>query len=382
MTTQRYIVSHTSIRGIAALLVVFYHLQFGAPVKFSWETATPFFRVGYLWVDLFFILSGFVISYSARTDERAPFDWPQVKSFWLLRFARIYPLHVFCLLVMLVEALGETAVGLVLHKQMVPPDLWSAGSILHFFEQLFLLNGWGLTGRSGWNIPSWSISTEVVAYLLFPAVAAFMVKGGRSAIAAMGFASVCFYAWVAATTGVLDITQGAAVLRCLSGFSLGMILYATRAQFDRLPDSVLGLLQAIGALLAIGTPLLGLNDVAAIPGFFLLVAATWPDRGWLARPLRTRVMHWLGEISYSVYLNHFWVLGAWHFVMTRVLKLLGASPLASRAVILAGGVALVLAVSHVTYRTIEGPARKAITRWTKSRSATRMPPLQAEKTAT
>jgi peptidoglycan/LPS O-acetylase OafA/YrhL len=161
-----------------------------------------------------------------------------------------------------------------------------------------------------------------------------------------------------------------------------MILYATRAQFDRLPDSVLGLLQAIGALLAIGTPLLGLNDVAAIPGFFLLVAATWPDRGWLARPLRTRVMHWLGEISYSVYLNHFWVLGAWHFVMTRVLKLLGASPLASRAVILAGGVALVLAVSHVTYRTIEGPARKAITRWTKSRSATRMPPLQAEKTAT
>ena len=149
--TQRYIVSHTSIRGIAALLVVFYHLQFGAPVLFSWESATPFFRVGYLWVDLFFILSGFVISYSARADERAPFGWTEVKAFWLLRFARIYPLHLFCLLVLLAEALAETAVGLVLGKQMVAPDLWSPGSLLNFLEQLFLLNGWGVTGRIGWG---------------------------------------------------------------------------------------------------------------------------------------------------------------------------------------------------------------------------------------
>jgi peptidoglycan/LPS O-acetylase OafA/YrhL len=380
--TQRYIVSHTSIRGIAALLVVCYHLQFGTPFLYSWESATPFFRVGYLWVDLFFILSGFVISYSARTDERAPFGWTEIKSFWLLRFARIYPLHLFCLLVLLAEALAETAVGLVLRKQLVAPDLWSSGSLLNFLEQALLLNGWGVTGRIGWNVPSWSISTEMVAYLLFPALAAFMVRGGRAALAVMGIAAICFYAWVAATTGVLDIVKGAAVLRCLAGFSLGMVLYATRAQFDRLSDATLGVLQAVGAAIAIGTPLLGLNDVAAIPGFFLLVAATWPDRGWLTRPLRTRVLHWLGEISYSVYLNHFWVLAAWHFVMARVLRLLGVPPLAGRAVILAGGVALVLAASHYTYRYIEGPARKAITRWYRNRTATRMPTLQAGKSPT
>jgi peptidoglycan/LPS O-acetylase OafA/YrhL len=193
-----------------------------------------------------------------------------------------------------------------------------------------------------------------VAYALFPALAAFMVRGGRAALAVMGAAALCFYAWVAATTGVLDIVKGAAVLRCLAGFSLGMILYATRAQVDRLSDATLGVLQAAGAVIAIGTPLLGLNDVAAIPGFFLLVAATWPDRGWLTRPLRTPLLHWLGEISYSVYLNHFWVLAAWHFVMSRVLRLSGVPPLAGRAVILVGGVALVLAASHCTYRYIEG----------------------------
>ena len=76
------------------------------------------------------------------------------------------------------------------------------------------------------------------------------------------------------------------------------------------------------------------------------------------------------------------MLAAWHFVMDRVLRLLGVPPLAGRAVILAGGVALVLAASHYTYRYIEGPARKAITRWYRNRTATRVPSLQAEKSPT
>lgn len=368
---QRYIISHTSIRGIAALLVVLYHLQYGAEVHFAWESVTPFFRTGYLWVDLFFILSGFVISYSARADERAPYDWPQVRAFWVLRFARIYPLHLFALLALVGVMLGQTMVGLAAHKPMVPPGTWSTGGLLNLLEQFVLLNGWGLTGRIGWNIPSWSISTEMVAYLLFPLLAAFMVRRRGMALAAMGLAALAFYAWIGLTTGVLDIVKGVAVLRCLAGFMLGMILYAVRTPIERLPDGTLSLLQIAGLALALATLLLGLNDVVAIPGFFLLVAATWPDRGLLTGPLSSPLLHWLGEISYSVYLNHLWILGAWEFVMLRAMKQIGATPLATRSVLMSGGILLVLAISHLTYHWIEGPARKAIVDRYRGRTAPR-----------
>jgi peptidoglycan/LPS O-acetylase OafA/YrhL len=122
----------------------------------------------------------------------------------------------------------------------------------------------------------------------------------------------------------------------------------------------LGLMQAVGATIAVGAMIRGFNDVFVIPGFLLLVAGTWPDRGWLAAVLKLKPLPWLGDISYSIYLNHFWVLSGWHFVMTRMLKLLGADPLVTRAIVFAGGIAVILVISHFTFHLIEKPARKAL----------------------
>lgn len=365
--TRRHIYSHTSLRGIAALLVVFYHLQFGAAFRFSWETATPFFDKGYLWVDLFFILSGFVIAYSAQADERAPYRWPEIKSFWIARFARIYPLHLVCLLALLGIKLAFAVLGPLIGKQLVDPDQWSTNSWLNFFEQLFLLNAWGLTGRVGWNIPSWSISAEMFAYLLFPALAALLVRGGRGAMLLIVAAALAFYGWVAATDGDLDIVKGLAIARCLTGFAIGMILFLLRARIARLPDGVLGLLQFAALAFVLPTLLFGLNDVIAIPGFILLVAATWTDRGWLAKPLALRPLIWLGEISYSVYLVHVVLLAPWVSMAPGPLAKLGLSPETIRALVIASALILVLSVASFTYRFVEQPARKAIVRWFASR---------------
>jgi len=369
---QRYIRSHTSMRGVAALLVVLYHLQFGTVYLLPVEKATPFLRVGYLWVDLFFVLSGFVIAYSAQTDERAPFDREQLKAFWLARVARIYPLHLFALLALLAVTIGEELVLGLTHGGVALGALFSSASILNFLEQLFLLNAWGLTGRVGWNIPSWSIGAEMVAYAVFPLLAALTARRRRTALALMTLLPVIFYLWVATTTGVLDIVKGIAVLRCLAGFSLGMVVYALRERIAALPDALLGAMQAGGLLLVLATMILGLNDVLVMPGFVLLIAATWTDRGWLAAPLTSRPLHWLGEISYSVYLNHFWVLSGWHFVMLRVLAWLGVAPWIGRCIVIAGAIMLVLAVSHITYRLIERPARRAIVEAYRDRRARRM----------
>lgn len=357
---QRYIVSHTSIRGIAALLVVCYHLQYGAEIYFPWETATPFFEKGYLWVDLFFILSGFVISYSARADERAPFSLAQVKSFYVSRFARIYPLHLVALLLLLAVLSGKQLLARFVDIGAVDPDFISGRNIAAFFEQLFLLNAWGLTGVVGWNIPSWSISAEIVAYLVFPLLAAGIARWRRASLAALTLYAILFYAWVGTTTGILDIVHREALLRCLGGFGLGMIVYNARAWIDRLGNVMLSALQAIGAVIVLTTMIGGFNDVFAVPGFFLLVATTWPDRGWLSAILKKQPLHWLGEISYSVYLNHFWVLAGWNFVIERILSVLGFGPYAERGIVLFGGLLLVLFISHFSYRYVEGPARLAI----------------------
>jgi peptidoglycan/LPS O-acetylase OafA/YrhL len=339
---RRYIKSHASLRGIAALLVVFYHIQFGEHVRLFWEV--DFFRKGYLWVDLFFILSGFVISYTAALGKHS---WPQVKAFWRARFARIYPLHAFCLLALIGVALGKTAIGIVAHKPDLYEGYWSAGSLTTLGLQFALLNGFG--GGLGWNIPSWSISTEAVAYLLFPLMALawrwpFLVG------------AAAFYLWIGLTTGNMDIVSGVAVLRCLSGFSIGMALCAWQQSIDRIPWH--SFWQIVGLAIPIVVMATGANDTLAIPGFILLVASTWPDRGVLCSVLKLGPLVWLGEISYSIYLNHFWVLDSINFVLLRALPKLGLSPYGVRWVSVLCGIVAVLIVSHLTWKLIEMPFRR------------------------
>lgn len=367
--TRRHIHSHTALRGIAAILVVFYHLQFGAQLPFAWETATPFFRKGYLWVDLFFILSGFVIAYSARADERAPYDWPQIKSFWIARFARIYPLHFVCLIALLAIKLALVMLEPLVGRELVGSAQWSYASWLNFAEQLFLLNAWGLSGRVGWNIPSWSISAEMFAYFLFPALAAMLVRGGKIAMLLVVGAAIAFYGWIALTSGVLDIVKGFAILRCLAGFSLGIVLFLLRDRFARMPDGSLGLMQFVGLMLAIATMLFGFNDVLAVPGFVLLVGSTWTDRGWLTRALSLRPLLWLGELSYSVYLVHVVLLGPWASLSPGLFLKLDLSQEVVRALVIVGAITIVLIVSMITYRFVELPARKTISRWFEARGA-------------
>lgn len=359
---RRHIQSHTALRGIAALLVVLYHLQYGSKFHFAWEQSTPFFIKGYLWVDLFFILSGFVIAYSTQAETRSTFPWQDVKRFWRARFARIYPLHLFCLLLMAGIQTSTLCLSSIAGKNYGDPYLWRGDSLLNFVEQLFLMNAWGLTGRIGWNIPSWSISAEAFGYLLFPAVAVFLARGGKYCVATLLAGSAAFYAYVALTTGNLDIVKGLAIARCLAGFYLGMILYWQRSAFDHLSTGILGLLQLVG-LMIISAPLIaGLNDTIAIPGFFLLVAATWPDRGALPRVLAQPLFQWLGNISYSVYLTHVVLLEPWRLIVPPVVKRLDLGDPVARAILIGGGIPMILFASTLTYIFIEQPARATLNR--------------------
>src|SRR3546814_8137818 len=87
----------TSLRGIAALLVVVYHFSGGFLPNLDPGRYSDFVPKGYLWVDLFFVLSGFIIThaYGDAFAERA--RWGSIRAFLFARMARIYPLHLFVL---------------------------------------------------------------------------------------------------------------------------------------------------------------------------------------------------------------------------------------------------------------------------------------------
>ena len=163
--TARYRALDT-YRFLAASGVVFYHFE----NHFGPLMAQPTHRLERfsLFVDFFFVLSGFVImhTYGARIAS-----WHDYGSFLRKRLARIYPLHlatlaIFCIIGAVVVAFDVQ----VRDRSFFDPTLIPAN--------LLLVQAWGVTDHAGLNIPSWSISAEWFVYLLFPLLA-LLVRGRR-----------------------------------------------------------------------------------------------------------------------------------------------------------------------------------------------------------
>jgi peptidoglycan/LPS O-acetylase OafA/YrhL len=159
--SPRYVPPLTGIRALAALLVLGMHTEQNVPAGL--DLLLPFFARGYLGVDFFFVLSGFIITHVYLESLASP-NLSAVQIFLWHRFIRLYPIHITVLagLVAIVSFVG--AAGFALNN----PQQWQWNDLLW---QLTLLQAWGVTRSPGWNVPSWSISAEWFAYLLFPLLA-------------------------------------------------------------------------------------------------------------------------------------------------------------------------------------------------------------------
>jgi peptidoglycan/LPS O-acetylase OafA/YrhL len=157
----------TGLRFVAALWVAVFHLTLVLLHTAPWGSVRfqPTLRYGYLGVDLFFVLSGYVLAlnYTDRIGQR--FSWRPTLKFWWLRLARIWPVYFVTLNLAGLVLLYRERVGL--------PAPWGAElSVSSYFEQLVMVQLWtrpSLDGAS-WDEPAWSISAEWLAYLVFPLV--------------------------------------------------------------------------------------------------------------------------------------------------------------------------------------------------------------------
>ncbi|HEX8412526.1 MAG TPA: acyltransferase, partial [Sphingomicrobium sp.] len=284
--------SLTSARGVAAWLVVFYHIRnsiAGLPTS-----ALHFFDKGYLAVDFFFLLSGFVIwlSWGSRFQEQGLRIVPQ---FLKKRIARIWPLHAFVLggAIVFVGALAVTGRS--------SPEAYPLGELpLH----IMLMQNWGFTAALSWNDPAWSISSELAAYLLFPLLAVTIDWRRVPSWAVLATIAALFVLLHATMSGLgadnlgSDITR-LGLIRCVMEFSAGTAVCALWLRWRDVPPvpATIAALMAAGLL---GLGVMGAPETLAIPAAFaaiLLLLALTSDHP--RNPLESRALHWLGEISYA-----------------------------------------------------------------------------------
>jgi len=337
----------TSIRGIASLWV------------FTAHVASVFYPVmphrlaiglvcGWLGVDLFFVLSGFILAsvYAALLPAR----WGR---FWVKRAFRVFPLNTavlgFCALCALV--------GIRTGAQVIWPDLpW----------HLLMLQSFVPGRRPGWIFVNWSVGIELICYACFPLLVLGLQRVRRvgAVVALLAAAALTYHLQLRVLGAFFGFD---AVLRCGSEFLLGATAGTLALRMPRLPPGAAGLLEAaaLGAL-AIGATgglgaewcaALGSRRMATVPlAAAALIYALASDSGPVARVLRAWPLFWLGQVSFSLYMIH-WPL----MTRTAVLAWLwsGGPPGLKVIGVWGGGVlAAGLALSAVTYRFVEVPGRR------------------------
>lgn len=335
----------TSIRGIAAWWVVLYHFRERLPPLGS-EWLLSLIAHGYLAVDLFFILSGFVLALNYAESFRERGSLAGAIGFYRLRFARIYPLHLVMLILFLLNPLAIALFSANADTSAYPWD--------YFVLSLFLVQNWGFSSAMAWNVPAWSISTEIFAYLFFPLAAMLMARliVTVSAVLLVGAALLIALALAAQAVGGSlggDI-PGFGLARCCLQFLLGMLVWRLR---DRLGFATprlshVAILIAIGLILAYA--LLPIGDALVMPAAFALLVFGLADLQ--ARPgfwLKASWLQTAGLISYSTYLSHYFIRDWVKFVLVR--------PDIPQWIPLLVYLLLVALASIVLYRMVEVPGR-------------------------
>lgn len=335
----------TGIRAIAAWVVVLYHLRPSLKaIMPGWFIAD--LAKGYLAVDLFFVLSGFVIAYNYAERVRDG-GMVEVRLFLWRRFARVWPLHAtilvgFVAFALLLELTGRNTAGYPWRE--LP---------LHFA----LLQNWGLTSHLSWNHPAWSISTETAAYLLFPTLVmaqrALRLPGWLQAgLIALGL-HLFFAAQGEVLLGARIETLG--LWRCLAQFAMGMALCSAWQQWRGIAGAAKWAALCALALLAAGL-FLALPETAFVPAtIWCALLALALDTGPAARAIGGRVLTYLGEISYSTYLAHFGLFIVFKLLFVDATLQIGWGGLA-------GFLGLTLVASVVLYHGLEKPAQRWLNR--------------------
>ncbi|MBB3998023.1 acyltransferase family protein [Aureimonas pseudogalii] len=351
----------TSLRGIAAGMVVLYHYTGGFLPALNLGPHTGLVARGYLFVDLFFVLSGFVMAHAYGAVFAARVERGAWGSFVRARFARIYPLHVVILAGFVALETAKWLATQAGHDVGTPFN--EASRPWQLGVNLLLLQTSGILAFPTWNGPAWSIGAEFLVYLAFPFLSVAMLRAGAARCWAAGAAAVALLLVISEGGRNLDQTARFGALRCGGEFVLGMLAHRVYVS-DRLQRAsgsgvILGV--AAATLFAIH---LEAWDLLAPLGFAVLVPLVAGNRGAVARALSRPWLVTLGLVSYSVYMVHYLLLEAVDLA-SRILigeRVGAALGTGGSLAVFAAMISAVLALSVLLHRRVEEPARQWLRR--------------------
>lgn len=341
----------TGVRGVAAAAIVVYH--FG-DVQLATGGTGSFFRIpyGYLLVDMFFMLSGYVMALNYR-EVFSRLTASTFAQFMLKRVARLYPAY----LAIGLLYVAKIAAGLSGDKL----EMYSAWD---WFGNLFMLTGWGLYIFPVVGV-AWAASAELGSYLLLPLLMPFTQHRNRGiALLAVAAALAGIYAVSISgrgSGGPLDVVNGNSLypmLRAVCGFTLGLALYRFGDLVDRLSPAVQDALVVALPLAIVAVGIGQASDRLMYLLFIPLVAVLSRDGRMAQLLFGNALVYRLGIISYSIYLIHplfvSFAIRSWRqFGQTE-----GNYIVASLVCF-----AIILVMSEISYRLVEMPGRRALIGW-------------------
>ena len=302
--------------------------------------SAPFVVTGFLGVDLFFILSGAVL-YHVHASDFTEYSARAHLQFLRLRLARVYPLHLFCLLAFAAIVLMLSGFTATYHP--------GGFSLANFLSTLLMINNWGFSTSALWNVPSWSLSAEWLGYLVFPFIVVTIGKQVRrgwevpTALALLAFLVVATF-----LLGAKDLGQAGklGILRMACEFTTGCIL-CKAAREDAAPRTMT-LIFALGVTLACAYGLA--YHWGALFGLGLLVLALCKEGPVANTIFGNPVALWLGNISFSLYLSHWPLIQIYQWVRARIAL--------NDSVLAIALIATILVVANLLYRFVEVPSRQ------------------------
>ncbi|MDR1788957.1 MAG: acyltransferase [Opitutaceae bacterium] len=325
------------LRGLMTLVIVLFHLF---ALKYPGGAL-----IGHLWhgVDVFFVLSGFILSYVYARE--LPFNRDTFANFLVHRVARVAPI---CVISVVAYFAIEKAIVLYGFQRQNPLDT----SLRNFIGNLLFLDS---NLRGFMSTPAkWSLSNEIVAYLFLFPISYLLARSRRFMVAML----VTLAAAQTVLWADLDRMSLGLFTRCFPAFAAGCLVYHLNLKLSNAAN-ILATLAGYAGFLLLPT------KCQVLPATLIVLAAT-ADTGVVARLYSVRPLQFLGTVSLSLYLLHEIYTMAALAVLRKIPGSLDAYnywvwlPLAAS-----------LLTAALTYKFIERPARDGIKRLYAARRASR-----------
>jgi peptidoglycan/LPS O-acetylase OafA/YrhL len=302
VTSNNKLLGLEVIRFISAFAVLFWHYQHFSFIAYKpsdfvteqqpfYSIFSFFYNYGFFGVQVFWCISGFIFFWKYR--DTIANKLISSKQFFVLRFSRLYPLHILTLLLVL-----SLQIAYFLQKHYF--FVLQHNDAKHFMLQIFFASNWGFQNGGSFNVPIWSLSVEVLIYILF---FLFLRIFGRSIYINIGIVLLCVIAKMAKVPSP--------IIDCLTffyigGFSAIAFQHIEKSKYKKLFDS----LSIIFVILAPpATLILKLHEFRYFSVLFLMIYTPvllyCAAHDFKTHPAIKNFIEMIGNLTYSSYLMHF-----------------------------------------------------------------------------